>query len=86
MPGKRSMTEKQIAAQESRIPDIALKAFSNAYKTAIEQGAAVLVAKDGQLLEVSRKETRAVRPLEAYGSLKSGTRLRIKEKTAKAIS
>ncbi|WP_339430640.1 MULTISPECIES: hypothetical protein [unclassified Pseudomonas] len=50
---KRPMTDDQIAVQESRIPDIALKAFNNAYRMALANSAAVLVAKAGQLFEVT---------------------------------
>ena len=83
---KPSLTETQIVSQESRIPEIALKAFSNAYKAAIASGASVLVAQDGQLYEVTETEKKSVRFLEAYGSLKSGTRLRIKKQVSKAVS
>ena len=82
---KRPMTESQIVAQESRIPDIALKAFSNAYKTAIESGASILVAKNGQLFEVTKQAEKSVRYLESYGSLKSGTRLKIKKSLNKVV-
>ena len=64
---KRPMTDDQIAVQESRIPDIALKAFSNAYKMALANGASVLVAKDGQLFEVTENSSIALRSI---GTLK----------------
>lgn len=79
---KRQMTEHQISVQESRIPDIALKAFSNAYQTAIANGASVLVAQDGQLLEVTRDSRQVLRSIEGYGHLKSGTRLTIKKRNS----
>lgn len=80
------LNESQIAVQESRIPDIALKAFSNAYKSAIAQGATVLVAKDGQLFEVTETTRTAVRSLGDYGHLKSGTRLQIRKQTGQVTS
>lgn len=84
---KRPMTEDQISVQESRIPDIALKAFSNAYKMAIADGARLLIARDGQLVEVTENSQKVVRSLGGYGQLKSGTRLHIKKQAAsKAIS
>lgn len=83
---KPSMTETQIASQEARIPEIALKAFSNAYKAAIANGASVLIAQDGQLYEVTETDKKSVRFLGVYGSLKSGTRLQIKKQAAKAVS
>ncbi|MCL9799044.1 hypothetical protein QZR14_04365 [Pseudomonas sp. rhizo66] len=83
---KRPMTDDQISIQESRIPDIALKAFSNAYKMALANGAAVLVAKDGQLFEVTEKSSIALRTIGTYGNLKSGTRLRINKSSKQVIS
>jgi len=80
------MTDDQISIQESRIPDIALKAFSNAYKMALANGAAVLVAKDGQLFEVTEKSSIALRTIGTYGNLKSGTRLRINKSSKQVIS
>ncbi|MBK5530101.1 hypothetical protein JFT91_29020 [Pseudomonas sp. TH08] len=83
---KRPMTDDQIAVQESRIPDIALKAFSNAYKMALANGAAVLVAKDGQLFEVTDKTSVALRSIGTYGNLKSGTRLHINKSSKQVTS
>jgi hypothetical protein len=82
---KRPMTDDQISVQESRIPDIALKAFNNAYKMALANGAVVLVAKDGQLFEVTEKTSVALRSIGTYGNLKSGTRLHI-NKTSKQVT
>jgi hypothetical protein len=82
---KRPMTDDQISIQESRIPDIALKAFSNAYKMALANGAAVLVAKDGQLFEVTEKSSVVLRTIGTYGNLKSGTRLHI-NKSSKQVN
>ena len=81
---KRPMTDDQIAVQESRIPDIALKAFSNAYKMALANGASVLVAKDGQLFEVTENSSIALRSIGTYGNLKSGTRLHINKSSKRA--
>ncbi|POA30943.1 MULTISPECIES: hypothetical protein [Pseudomonas] len=83
---KRPMTDDQITVQESRIPDIALKAFNNAYKMAIANGASVLVAKDGQLFEVTEKTSVALRSIGTYGNLKSGTRLHINKQSSKVVS
>lgn len=83
---KRPMTDSQIAVQESHIPDIALKAFSNAYKMALANGAAVLVAKDGQLFEVTEKSSVALRSIGTYGNLKSGTRLHISKLPKQVVS
>ncbi len=83
---KRPMTENQITVQESRIPDIALKAFSNAYKMAIATGASVLIAKDGQLFEVTEHTKVAVRSIGPYGNLKSGTRLHINKQASEVVS
>jgi hypothetical protein len=83
---KRPMTDDQISIQESRIPDIALKAFSNAYKIALANGAAVLVAKDGQLFEVTEKSSVALRTIGTYGNLKSGTRLQINKSSKQVTS
>lgn len=83
---KRPMMDDQTSIQESRIPDIALKAFSNAYKMALANGAAVLVAKDGQLFEVTEKSSIALRTIGTYGKLKSGTRLRINKSSKQVIS
>lgn len=80
------MTDDQISIQESRIPDIALKAFSNAYRMALANGAAVLVAKDGQLFEVTEKSSVALRTIGTYGNLKSGTRLHINKSSKQVIS
>ncbi|WP_277963540.1 hypothetical protein [Pseudomonas sp. RIT-To-2] len=83
---KTSPSENQIAVQESRIPDIAIKAFSNAFKAAIAQGASVLVARNGELLEVSEHARTPVRSLGEYGHLKSGTRLKIRRQEDRASS
>jgi len=83
---KRPMTDSQIAVQESYIPDIALKAFNNAYKMALANGAAVLVAKDGQLFEVTEKSSVALRSIGTYGNLKSGTRLQISKLPKQVVS
>jgi hypothetical protein len=83
---KRPMTDDQISVQESRIPDIALKAFSNAYKMALANGAAVLVAKNGQLLEVTENSSVVLRSIGAYGNLKSGTRLQINKSPKRVTS
>ncbi|MFJ4196204.1 hypothetical protein [Pseudomonas sp. NPDC089534] len=80
---KRPMTDNQIDVQESRIPDIALKAFNNAYRMAVATGAAVLVAKEGQLFEVTGETSTLLRSIDNYGSLKRGTRLQISNKSSK---
>lgn len=77
---KRPLTDKQISAQESHIPKIAARAFSNAYKIAIARGATVLVVADGQLFKVSKTEKIALRSVEPYGTLKPGTRIKITKK------
>ncbi|WP_242204737.1 MULTISPECIES: hypothetical protein [unclassified Pseudomonas] len=74
---KHPLTDDQISVQESRIPEIARKAFSNAYKIALANGAAVLVAKGGHLFEVTAESSVAMRALGDYGNLKRGTRLHI---------
>lgn len=78
---KRQLTDKQISAQESHIPKIAARAFSNAYKIAIASGATVLVVADGQLFKVSKTERVALRSIEPYGTLKLGTHIKITKKT-----
>ncbi|WP_339464421.1 MULTISPECIES: hypothetical protein [unclassified Pseudomonas] len=83
---KRPMTDDQIAVQESRIPDIALKAFNNAYRMALANSAAVLVAKAGQLFEVTEKTSVALRSIGTYGNLKSGTRLHINKSSKQVTS
>lgn len=77
---KKQLTEKQISAQESHILKIAARAFRNAYKIAIASGATVLVVADGQLFKVSKTERVAIRSIEPYGTLKSGTRIKITKK------
>lgn len=78
---QKQLTEKQISAQESHIPKIAARAFSNAYKIAIASGATVLVVADGQLFRVSKTERVALRAIGPYGTLKSGTHIKITKKT-----
>lgn len=78
---KRQLTDKQISSQESHIPKIAARAFGNAYKVAIARGATVLVVADGQLFKVSKTERIALRSIEPYGTLKSGTHIKITQKT-----
>ncbi|NMY53088.1 hypothetical protein [Pseudomonas sp. WS 5011] len=78
---KKQFTEKQISAQELHIPKIASRAFRNAYQIAIASGATVLVVADGQLLKVSKTERVAIRSIEPYGTLKSGTHIKITKKT-----
>lgn len=77
---KRPLTDKQISAQESHIPKIAARAFANAYKAAIASGATVLVVADGQLFKVSKTERVVLRAIEPYGTLKSGTHIKITKK------
>ena len=76
---KPQITEAQILAQESSIPSIAAKAFSDAYKVALSKGESVLVVRAGQLLKVSNTETLVIRPVETYGTLKAGTRLKTRK-------
>lgn len=77
---KLPKTEAQIVAQESTIPSIAAKAFRDAYKVALSKGESVLVVRAGQLVKVSSTETVIIRPVETYGTLKAGTRLKVKKK------
>lgn len=76
---KRIMTDDQIAVQEARIPGIASKAFSHAYRIALANGAALLVVRDGFLFEVTQETSVLLRSIGDYGKLKSGTRLYIKK-------
>ncbi len=76
---KRIMTDNQIAAQESRIPALASRAFSHAYRIALANGAALLVVRDGLLLEVTKETSVVLRSVGAIGKLRSGTRLHIKK-------
>lgn len=78
---KRQLTDKQISAQESHIPKIAARAFANAYKLAIANGATVLVVANGELTKVSNTERVVLRSLEPYGTLKPGTHIKITKKT-----
>jgi hypothetical protein len=48
--------------------------------------AAVLVAKDGQLFEVTEKSSVALRTIGTYGNLKSGTRLHINKSSKQVTS
>lgn len=75
---KPQITEAQILAQESSIPSIAAKAFRDAYEVAISKGESVLVVHAGQLMKVSNTETLVIRPVETYGTIKAGTRLKTK--------
>lgn len=77
---KKLLTDKQISAQELRIPEIAARAFRNAYKIAIARGATVLVVADGQLFKVSKTERVALRSIEPYGTLKPGVHIKITKK------
>lgn len=78
---KPAKTDAQIVAQESTIPSIAAKAFRDAFITALSKGESVLVVRDGQLVKVSNTETVVIRPVEAYGTIKAGTRFKIKRKS-----
>ncbi|MBV4519260.1 hypothetical protein KVG88_04240 [Pseudomonas sp. SWRI74] len=80
---KQPKTEAQIVAQESMIPSIAAKAFRDAYNVALSKGESVLVVRAGQLVKVSNTESVVLRSVEEYGSIKSGTRIKVK-KTLKA--
>ena len=77
---KRALTEKQMTAQESRIPAVAARAFRNAFTAAIASGATVLIAQNGQLFKVSKTEKTFLRSIEGYSSIKAGTRLKITKK------
>ena len=76
---KPQLTEAQLLAQESRIPSIAGKAFRDAYEVALFNGESVLVVRAGQLVKVSNSETLVIRPVETYGTLKAGTRLKTRK-------
>jgi len=71
--------ESSIASQESRIPQIALRAFNNAYQMARASGATVLTVKNRLLLQITQDSEEVLRPIEGYGELKRGTRLQIKK-------
>lgn len=76
---KPPITEAQVLAQESSIPSIAAKAFRDAYEVAISKGESVLVVRAGRLMKVSNTEALVIRPVEAYGTLKAGTRLKTRK-------
>lgn len=76
---KAPITDAQINAQESTIPSIAAKAFKDAYEVALSKGESVLVVRAGQLVKVSTTETLVIRPVDTYGTLKAGTRLKVKK-------
>jgi uncharacterized Zn ribbon protein len=76
---KLPKTEAQIVAQESMIPSIAAKAFRDAYNVALSKGQSVLVVREGQLVKVSNAETVILRSVETYGTIKAGTRLKVKK-------
>lgn len=82
---KLPKTEAQIVAQESTIPSIAAKAFSSAYKAALFKGESVLVVREGQLVKISNTETVILRSVETYGTLKAGTRLKVKNKSLQSL-
>jgi hypothetical protein len=74
-----SPPENSIVSQESRIPKIALKAFSNAYKSAKASGEPLLVIKNRQLLQITQDSEKVLRHIEGYGELKRGTLLKIRK-------
>lgn len=76
---KLPKTEAQLVAQESMIPSIAAKAFRDAYNAAISKGESVLVVRAGQLVKVSSTESVVLRSVETYGTIKSGTRIKVKK-------
>ncbi|WP_030128939.1 hypothetical protein [Pseudomonas sp. QTF5] len=76
---KLPKTEAQIVAQESAIPSIAAKAFRDAYNVALSKGEAVLVVREGNLVKVSSAGTVVLRSVETYGTIKAGTRLKVKK-------
>ncbi|MBZ9781555.1 hypothetical protein K9857_08320 [Pseudomonas sp. REP124] len=76
---KPQKTEAQIVAQESMIPSIAAKAFRDAFNVALSKGESVLVVRAGQLVKVSSTESVVLRSVETYGTIKSGTRLKVKK-------
>lgn len=76
---KQPKTEAQIVAQESMIPSIAAKAFRDAYNVALSKGESVLVVRAGQLVKVSNTESVVLRSVETYGTIKSGTRIKVKK-------
>ena len=76
---KLPKTEAQIVAQESAIPSIAAKAFRDAYNVALSKGEAVLVVREGQLVKVSSSEAVVLRSVDTYGTIKAGTRIKVKK-------
>jgi len=76
---KLPKTEAQIVAQESAIPSIAAKAFRDAYNVARSKGEAVLVVREGLLMKVSNAETVVLRSVDTYGTIKAGTRIKVKK-------
>lgn len=76
---KQPKTEAQIVAQESTIPSIAAKAFRDAYNVALSKGQSVLVVREGNLVRVSTAEAVVIRSVETYGTIKAGTRLKVKK-------
>ncbi len=76
---KLPKTEAQIVAQESSIPSIAAKAFRDAYNVALSKGESVLVVREGNLVKVSSSGTVILRSVETYGTIKAGTRLKVKK-------
>ncbi len=75
---KQPRTEAQIIAQESMIPSIAAKAFRDAYNVALSKGEPVLVVREGNLVRVSGAEAVVIRSVETFGTIKAGTRLKVK--------
>lgn len=51
------------------------------YKSAIANGATVLVVAHGQLIKVSKTERVVLRSLEPYGTLEPGTHIKITNKS-----
>lgn len=82
---KAPMTEAQISAHEASIPSIAEKAFSEAFSIAYSKGESVLVVREGLLVKVSKTETITIRPVESYGALKTGTRLKVKKRAFQEV-
>jgi hypothetical protein len=74
--------ERKMARQESVIPTVAKREFKKAFESAIESGAQVLVAREGQLVRVSKgSEDVVVRSLDGtFGNIRRGTRLDIKKR------
>lgn len=81
---KRILSEDQITAQESSIPNIAGKAFSNAYRAAIANGASVLIVEHGELLKVTKDTREHIRTVGVYGTLPVGTHLKVSKKAMQA--